>query len=52
MSGATSSPPGGTGSYDINEWATEIQAGSYALMDTAYAKLGLPFGSALTSWPR
>src|SRR6185436_4763375 len=25
---------GGTGTYDINEAATEIQAGSYALMDT------------------
>jgi D-serine deaminase-like pyridoxal phosphate-dependent protein len=39
---------GGTGTYDINTWATEIQAGSYALMDTAYAKLGLPFEQALT----
>ncbi len=39
---------GGTGTYDINTWATEIQAGSYALMDTAYAKLGLPFVQALT----
>lgn len=39
---------GGTGSYDINRIATEIQAGSYALMDTAYAKLGLPFRSALS----
>jgi D-serine deaminase-like pyridoxal phosphate-dependent protein len=38
---------GGTGSWDMNEWATEIQAGSYALMDTAYAKLGLPFRQAL-----
>jgi D-serine deaminase-like pyridoxal phosphate-dependent protein len=39
---------GGTGTYDLNHWATEIQAGSYALMDTAYAKLGLPFTQALT----
>jgi D-threonine aldolase len=39
---------GGTGTYDINTWATEIQAGSYALMDTAYAKLDLPFKQALT----
>lgn len=39
---------GGTGSYDINKTATEIQAGSYALMDTAYATLGLPFLNALT----
>jgi D-serine deaminase-like pyridoxal phosphate-dependent protein len=39
---------GATGTYDINTWATEIQAGSYLLMDTAYAKLGLPFRPALT----
>ena len=39
---------GGTGTYDLNHWATEIQAGSYALMDTAYGKLGLPFAQALT----
>ncbi|HEV3101133.1 MAG TPA: alanine racemase [Candidatus Dormibacteraeota bacterium] len=38
---------GGTGTYDLNTWANEIQAGSYALMDTAYAKLGLPFKQAL-----
>jgi len=37
---------GGTGSYDLNSVATEIQAGSYALMDTAYAKLDLPFSQA------
>ena len=37
---------GGTGSYDIDseiDGITEIQAGSYAMMDTAYAALGLPF---------
>ena len=39
---------GGTGTYDINTWATEIQAGSYALMDSAYGKLSLPFSQALT----
>ncbi len=39
---------GGTGTYDINGVATEIQAGSYALMDTAYGKLGLPFALALS----
>ncbi len=39
---------GATGTYDINAAATEIQAGSYLLMDTAYAKLGLPFRNALT----
>jgi D-serine deaminase-like pyridoxal phosphate-dependent protein len=39
---------GGTGTYDCNVWANEIQAGSYVLMDTAYAKLGLPFPQALS----
>ncbi|MHB8669916.1 MAG: alanine racemase [Acidimicrobiales bacterium] len=39
---------GGTGTYDLNTWANEIQAGSYILMDTAYAKLGLPFQHALS----
>jgi D-serine deaminase-like pyridoxal phosphate-dependent protein len=38
---------GGTGTFDLNTWCTEIQAGSYALMDTAYGKLGLPFVRAL-----
>src|SRR5258708_7815843 len=39
---------GGTGPFAINTWASEIQAGSYALMDTAYARLGLPFKQALS----
>jgi len=39
---------GGTGTYAINTWASEIQAGSYALMDTAYATLGFPFEHALS----
>ena len=39
---------GGTGTYDLNSWATEIQAGSYALMDTAYGTLELPFTQALS----
>ncbi|MDZ7732470.1 MAG: alanine racemase [Acidimicrobiia bacterium] len=38
---------GGTGTYDINTWATEIQAGSFVLMDTAYGKLDLPFRQGL-----
>jgi D-serine deaminase-like pyridoxal phosphate-dependent protein len=40
---------GGTGTYDIQTTTgvTEVQAGSYALMDTAYAKLALPFAQAL-----
>jgi len=37
---------GGTGTYALNTWANEIQAGSYALMDTAYGRLGLPFRQA------
>ena len=39
---------GGTGTYDLNRWATEIQACSYALMDTEYAKTGVPFRQALS----
>jgi len=39
---------GGTGTFDLNTWATEIQAGSYCTMDTEYTKLGLPFREALT----
>jgi D-serine deaminase-like pyridoxal phosphate-dependent protein len=38
---------GGTGTYAVNTWASEIQAGSYALMDVAYGRLGLPFDQAL-----
>jgi len=38
---------GGTGTYDLNRVATEIQAGSYALMDSAYGELDLPFRRAL-----
>src|SRR5690606_34717008 len=40
---------GGTGTYDLHATTgvTEIQAGSYALMDTQYATLGLPFRQAL-----
>jgi D-serine deaminase-like pyridoxal phosphate-dependent protein len=41
---------GGTGSYDISsdvEGITEIQAGSYALMDSDYGCLGMPFEQAL-----
>jgi D-serine deaminase-like pyridoxal phosphate-dependent protein len=41
---------GGTGTYAITgaiPGVTEIQAGSYALMDTTYARLELPFEEAL-----
>src|SRR5258706_6303371 len=39
---------GATVSYDINTWATEIQAGSYALMDTTFAPMAPAFREALT----
>jgi len=39
---------GGTGTWDLNTWVTELQAGSYLLMDTAYGALGLPFQPALS----
>lgn len=39
---------GGTGTHACNTACTEIQAGSYALMDTAYTAAGLPFRQALT----
>lgn len=39
---------GGTGTFAVNTWANEIQAGSYALMDTAYGAVAdLPFEQAL-----
>lgn len=38
---------GGTGTYDLHHWASEVQAGSYLLMDTHYARLDLPFRHAL-----
>ncbi|HEY2215721.1 MAG TPA: alanine racemase [Acidimicrobiales bacterium] len=43
---------GGTGTFDLNVWANEIQAGSYVLMDTAYGKLGLPLVKHSSCWPR
>ena len=39
---------GGTGTWDSNRWVTELQAGSYLLMDTAYAKLDTPFRPTLS----
>jgi D-serine deaminase-like pyridoxal phosphate-dependent protein len=38
---------GGTGTYACNTWVTEIQAGSYALMDTQYGRQGHPFRQAV-----
>ena len=46
-SAASSSRAAAPAPYDINTWVTEIQAGSYALMDTAYGRLDLPFRPAL-----
>jgi D-serine deaminase-like pyridoxal phosphate-dependent protein len=39
---------GGTGTYAVNTWANEIQAGSYLLMDTQYTQLEVPFEQALS----
>lgn len=39
---------GGTGTYDTNTWANEIQAGTYVLGDTQYQELDLPFRLALS----
>jgi D-serine deaminase-like pyridoxal phosphate-dependent protein len=38
---------GGTGTFACNTWVTEIQAGSYALMDTQYGRQGHPFRQAV-----
>jgi D-threonine aldolase len=40
---------GGTGTWAVNTWVNELQAGSYALMDTAYdAVADVTFEQALT----
>lgn len=39
---------GGTGTYDLNTWCTEIQAGSFTLMDTHYDGSDLPFEKAMS----
>jgi D-threonine aldolase len=38
---------GGTGTHRVNRWATEIQAGSYAVMDSDYARRDDGFHQAL-----
>ena len=38
---------GGTGTFDINTWVTEIQAGSYVVLDTQYDQLDVPFEQAM-----
>ena len=39
---------GGTGTYAVNTWVTELQAGSYCLLDTDYARLDSPFEIAVS----
>jgi D-serine deaminase-like pyridoxal phosphate-dependent protein len=39
---------GGTGTWATNDWATELQAGSYCLMDTEYVPHAAGFANALT----
>jgi D-serine deaminase-like pyridoxal phosphate-dependent protein len=39
---------GGTGTWSTNTWVTELQAGSFTLMDSDYAKADVPFRQALT----
>jgi len=39
---------GGTGTWDVNRWVTELQAGSYCLMDTEYTAHAPDFGIALS----
>jgi D-serine deaminase-like pyridoxal phosphate-dependent protein len=41
------SSAGGTGTFDLHDWVDEVQAGSYVLMDTAYARHQLGFEQAL-----
>ena len=39
---------GGTGTFDVNVWCSELQAGSYLLMDNHYDTLDLPFEKSLS----
>lgn len=39
---------GGTGTYAVNTFVTELQAGSYCLLDTDYARLDSPFRIAVS----
>ena len=41
---------GGTGTWSTNDWATELQAGSYCLMDTEYVPHAAGFTNALWLW--
>lgn len=39
---------GGTGTWNKNHWVTELQAGSFTLMDTHYDAAGVGFAKALS----
>ncbi len=39
---------GGTGTWNKNHWVTELQAGSFTLMDTHYEAAGVGFAKALS----
>jgi D-serine deaminase-like pyridoxal phosphate-dependent protein len=39
---------GGTGTWNKNHWVTELQAGSFTLMDTHYEAAGVGFAPALS----
>jgi len=41
---------GGTGTWDVNRWVTELQAGSYCMMDTEYVPHAAGFENALFLW--
>ena len=41
---------GGTGTWDVNRWVTELQAGSYCLMDNEYVPHASAFEHALFLW--
>lgn len=41
---------GGTGTYHVNRRVTELQAGTFTLMDADYARAGLPFVQAVHLW--
>ncbi len=40
---------GGSGTWDLNSWVTELQAGSYCLMDTEYTPHAVGFENALVA---
>ncbi|MGQ0830234.1 MAG: alanine racemase [Microthrixaceae bacterium] len=41
---------GGTGTWEVNTWVSELQAGSYCLMDTEYTEHAGSFENALHMW--